>query len=1406
MRKILNKFLAVFVSFVMAITMIPLSGIVSHAETTVGDPNTVNTYYEKVSKPTTLETGDEVLITYGTKALVANSDGTLTEGEITEGDKLTDVPDGSVWKVNKPNSMGVNKYFFETDKVDSSNRLKVDSNGIAIGNEPSPFTVTLGGKIYREKRGKRNDFSITYDNGFKGQVDEGASKSKAFTFYKKVEVKVKLTINYKYGSKTKTVEKVVTSGSTVDITSDFPGNKDNYSFQNIIYNGTESTSKDIKVLGDAEITVNYKYVGKQTPDDKLYTDDEVNEGQVPEYPAKGSVRINKTATSDDFNGTGVAKVELSTTGVPVKKGVDVVLLFDVSTSMNDDSKLQDAKKSAQDFVDKVLTNSDGTESNNRIALVTFAGYDSNYGEGSGNEVIYPLKNAQAKQQIKNTINSWTESKLYDNGSVREQHTTCPGTDYTYAFKKANEILETSDSSRDKYIVFMTDGAPSKYNNMNTNNNGFVNYVKNNNLEDVETAKQASKTTVYSIGFGMDYEGTNNGFSDTEAANVLKKISSGADDYYIDATESKLLQAAFNKIAASIKKAGTEAVVTDKIGGAFELKTTKTLPNDKDTLSYSPAITVTSYDTWTYAEYSAGNCAYNKIGTRKDNKEVLETVTFSEDGTEAYSNKVDNGKTNILQNGVINAKTFKYTVSTKTFEWTIGDITEQDIALSYYVYLTGSMEGQRGNGVYDTNEKATINYKNYLGQDTTRTFKKPKMPWGSAVVNYEFYLVGEKGQPVNSRGEDVPFAERITIGQLQQKEFNWNNKTELTASIAAKDLVPEGYDLYIDDTVYTANASSKGDGSCTITETVPEGSEGAGKNGSSTNVYQNDEGYTNSYVAFGVKNKTTLIPDSIVIDYGKSIDIDVMKNDRVLNATLDSVAPIGTSLGNTTLGEGFTDRLKVGFTNNISTKQANISVATDKSVVTYTPTKYMDSVDQFYYAAKDETSDGKGGTITSYRYQTVKVIPATTVYYEDNFGDKGNTKTTNGIVYSGSWVEKGETDGTTPEDKQDNKDVSDDGHQYGSDDSYKNDTKLSNGSASVTKGDGSGLATATFTFKGTGFDLIGRTNTSTGLIQYAVYEGTDTTGKRLTLKNLDTVYKDGDLYQIPVINWTAKNYGTYTVKITVASDVIFYLDAIRIYNPVVNDNTANEQYFKDNEANPVIKKVRNLLIKAKDFNEEGITSGAVFVETAHGTSEMTDYINKGPNNEVYLNKGQSVAFSIKSDEKPKSVQIGAKAPNGSAKIIVGSGSEDEDKKISLTSATDMYYDITSSINWTTNNDGSVYGTVIITNNSTTNNENETIIASITNLKLTYANPNKDYDVYVNQNTVDEANKIAVRRMSNILDNSEENKESDEKGDNSQEGNNGSSNEGSDSSEEENNTNTNNPIKDFFNKIFGKWFKF
>ena len=57
----------------------------------------------------------------------------------------------------------------------------------------------------------------------------------------------------------------------------------------------------------------------------------------PVYPAEGSVRFDKTATAvGNYSETGIAKVELSMTGVPnsTSSRMDVVLMLDRSSSMN----------------------------------------------------------------------------------------------------------------------------------------------------------------------------------------------------------------------------------------------------------------------------------------------------------------------------------------------------------------------------------------------------------------------------------------------------------------------------------------------------------------------------------------------------------------------------------------------------------------------------------------------------------------------------------------------------------------------------------------------------------------------------------------------------------------------------------------------------------------------------------------------------------------------------------------------------------------------------------------------------------------------------------------------------------------------------------------------------------------
>ena len=121
---------------------------------------------------------------------------------------------------------------------------------------------------------------------------------------------------------------------------------------------------------------------------------------------------------------------------------------------------------------------------------------------------------------------------------------------------------------------------------------------------------------------------------------------------------------------------------------------------------------------------------------------------------------------------------------------------------------------------------------------------------------------------------------------------------------------------------------------------------------------------------------------------------------------------------------------------------------------------MDKIDKFNFNVEIEN-------IEQPLNKTVTIMPATTVYYEDNFGNTSDNDGSNGIVFSGNWT----TEGTYVNNNQD----SIQGGNYGSDNSYKDDLALSGGSSHViTVGKGQ-KASASFTFKGTGFDLISRTN-------------------------------------------------------------------------------------------------------------------------------------------------------------------------------------------------------------------------------------------------------------------------------------------------------------------------------------------
>lgn len=421
----------------------------------------------------------------------------------------------------------------------------------------------------------------------------------------------------------------------------------------------------------------------------------------------------------------------------------------------------------------------------------------------------------------------------------------------------------------------------------------------------------------------------------------------------------------------------------------------------------------------------------------------------------------------------------------------------------------------------------------------------------------------------------------------------------------------------------------------------------------------------------------------------------------------------------------------------STTYANISVDNDKNI-TYTLKQTIDGEDNFSVRYMGNITTDTG-TQTGQVDYSIKVIPATSVYYEDSFATFTNADGTKNVAQvdnagKGIWTKV--TDGTTQTNV--NQALEELGgttntkNVYGYDLAYADSSKFSMGSATkVTvaadtyKEGKTQWPTATFTFKGTGFDVISLTDNTSGAIFVDVYKGTATSGDSVKSYAVNNYYsykqnengqwvvsKDGNnaLYQIPVMKVSGLDYGEYTAVIRVAyssffdqttkNEYNFWLDAIRVYDPMGKDNATYEQ---DNEGYPQYIKLHDELVKTGSSIDAKLGT-TVFIDGA-AEATIAQYKNYGPNNEVYLANGQAITFKIPANAKIASIQIGAKAPNGTAKMTV-TGTDDP-KEIS--SATEMYYKV--------NVDATAADKVVTIANKGTG------ILSLTNLKITFkTNPN------------------------------------------------------------------------------------
>lgn len=596
-----------------------------------------------------------------------------------------------------------------------------------------------------------------------------------------------------------------------------------------------------------------------------------------------------------------------------------------------------------------------------------------------------------------------------------------------------------------------------------------------------------------------------------------------------------------------------------------------------------------------------------------------------------------------------------------------------------------------------------------------------------VANTNFYLIGRgvESTVINSTDANGHFYLR----NGQSAKFITDIPSTGATYYVVEDTVPEGF--VTPDFNYDGEATSGYDyNAATGTKHVTLGNEipeqiiatNAEENKSyEVTVYgsieANDsvEFICSNYLNAELPNPTAItMEDIIVIDYGLPVQIDPLANDifRGENIEIVYVGGADVTLTETKDSNGvgqatWTEDATLDFGSFVK-NDVDYSVSEDgkitRDTLTYTLNKQLTEVEVLTYIIK--VSDTKANEATyaervnyDYAIGKIYIVPATVMYYEENFSDL--------VTFTGSnWKDEVRSEKYVSDYQEPGVVGTTTDSTYGSDVAYLNDSEDSNGTSYY--GDTTnGAIRFSYTFTGTGTSFFARTSATTGYMQVKLYEGTDITDSEsmINITYRDTYYKDdngtdedadGTLYNIPVYTESDLDYGTYTVVVTVAkagtkgagenrqsSGKDFYLDGIRIMQPlnksnatVINETTGETitdkalgAYATDGESNIEVVTLRQKLITDAELNET--PWNFVVLTDTDGTIETAEtYTSIGPKEEVYLEKGQTVSFAVKHWQLDGfKMYMGMKAPFGNGTVQVGQST------YNLANSADCYYDIT-----------------------------------------------------------------------------------------------------------------------------------
>ena len=335
--------------------------------------------------------------------------------------------------------------------------------------------------------------------------------------------------------------------------------------------------------------------------------------------AQNGIEATKTAKWVDKK-EGIAEITITVKGEPPEVStpeVDAVLVIDLSGSMNDNNKLNDAKAAAKKFVDKFFGTSAPAsyKKSVRIAVVGYNGYakayadlteakdadalytlfGSGYGSlsaGGGTNIqdgIYRaqqiLKNGRAGAKKVMVVLSDGEPTYSFDANVAH---TFGQNEETYGVKKNNFLYVVSEIDHTDRVgsgsAYATGAYHYYYYCKDDKNVQQYYYVQNHGVGTVSEAYWAKKdgTTIYSIGFGISqYESGGYGLPqrETDVYKVAQSLASDDKKFKL-AKDGGELGNVFDGIANEVAKyTAYNPTVIDTMGKNFEV-VSNSLPTDK----------------------------------------------------------------------------------------------------------------------------------------------------------------------------------------------------------------------------------------------------------------------------------------------------------------------------------------------------------------------------------------------------------------------------------------------------------------------------------------------------------------------------------------------------------------------------------------------------------------------------------------------------------------------------------------------------------------------------------------------------------------------------------------------------------------------------------------------------------